>query len=321
MKKLFLLLLLININLPISANLFLQAPQALTPDDIKGFESKIMQDDMFFTWNLSKAHSISYFIQNQKPGFVLWLAGTPIYSYNFISLHSLKKAGLQLKDSFAELFAETKKPVKHAYNFEKPLKLTDPRPVKIEFDDLCHILKDKTFIFYTGAGLSAASGVPTMSALEKVLKIDLGIKGWLTAAIRNPEELANNFDNFIKVALNAKPTPAHDAITKIAHAKRLAILTENIDLLQHKTGVAPDFVRSDKIYEIKQADYLAVNYLVCVGLSHDDCGFIAHYKANNPAGKIIALDLNTPNYLSAKDYLLQADLQVILPNLAQYLLT
>lgn len=320
MKKLLLLLLLINVNLQINASLFLQAPQALTTDDIKDCETKIKQDDMFFTWRFSKFHGISYFIQNQKPGFVLWVAGTPVYSYNFISLHSLKKAGLQLKNSFTELFAETKK-VKHAYKFTTPLEFTDPRPVKIDFDDLCHILKDKTFIFYTGAGLSAASGVPTMPALQKALKIDLGVNVWLKAAIKNPEELANNFGNFASAALNAMPTPAHYAIAKISQVKHLAILTENIDLLQHKTGVAPEFVRSDKIYEIKQADYLAINYLVCVGLSHDDCGFIAQYKAHNPAGKIVALDLNVPNYLSANDYLLQADLQIILPNLAQQLLT
>lgn len=320
MKKLFLLFLFTSLNLASNANLFLQAPQTLSPDELTQIELQARQNDLFFTWHLSRMHAISYFMQNQKPGFVLWLAGAPVYSYNFISLHNLKTAGLNLTNRCLPLFSTTSTPAqpKPDYNFAQPLKIADPRPVKIAFDDLCNILKAKTFVFYTGAGLSAASGVPPMSTLEKSLKIDLGVKGWLKAAINNPQALASSFGDFASSALNAVPTQAHYAITKIAQTKRVAILTENIDLLQHKTGVVPEFIRSPKIYTMAQPDYLAVNYLVCVGLSHDDCGFIAHYKANNPAGKIIALDFNTPNYLSPTDYLLQDDLQVILPQLAKF---
>jgi len=315
MKKFFLLFLLTNLNFATKPNLFLQASQILSPDNLAQIELQAKQQDLFFTWYLSNFHAISYFTQNQQPGFVCWLAGVPIYSYNFISLHNLKKAGVILKNNFTNLFTNSPSS-EHAYHFTEPLKFSDPRPVKIALDDLCNILKDKTFIFYTGAGLSAASGVPTMSTLEKTLKIDLGIKTWFKAALNNPQELADSFGEFTNAALSGQPTPGHYAITQIAQDKKIAILTENIDLLQHKTGIAPEFIRSDKIYLAPQQDYLAIDYLICVGLSHDDCGFIAHYKAHNPAGRIIALDLNTPNYLSETDYLLQADLQTVLPSLA-----
>lgn len=52
--------------------------------------------------------------------------------------------------------------------------------------------------------------------------------------------------------------------------------------------------------------------------SPDDCGFLSYYKENNPQGTIIAFDLETPSYLSETDYLVQGDVQILLPDFAKY---
>jgi hypothetical protein len=62
----------------------------------------------------------------------------------------------------------------------------------------------------------------------------------------------------------------------------------------------------------------AVNVIVCVGLSHDDRGFLAYFKKHNPEGVIIAIDKGNPDYLSNNDYIVREDLQIVLPIMVEY---
>ena len=88
------------------------------------------------------------------------------------------------------------------------------------------------------------------------------------------------------------------------------LLTENLDSLHEQTGIMP--YRLSK-HENKDAihpdDLQKIDFVVCVGLSHDDRGFLAWYKKHHPQGRIVALDLKAPSYLGDEDYLLEGDLQ------------
>lgn len=309
------LYLLISLNALAQANILLQKPRVISSADMADIEASVKKSDIVFTWTLNKATKCTYFYADEKPGFVVWLCGLPVCFHGFASYTNLKRSFAKIKDKLLHGGQQNR----NDYFFKKPLKFADANPMCLQFSALCNLLKDKTFVFYTGAGLSAAGNIPTMPVLEKKLKVDRSAKFLLKAAITDPQSLATAFADFCRLAMNGQPTPAHFALSQIAQARNICILTENIDLLQQRAGCVSIPIHSDVVYQAETKDFLAVDYLVCVGLSHDDCGFIAHYKAENPHGKIIALDFNVPNYLSNEDYVMQDDLQIVLPLLAQAL--
>jgi hypothetical protein len=63
-----------------------------------------------------------------------------------------------------------------------------PKPQEIEITQLIEILKNKKVLFYTGAGISMASGVYDMNQLQKNLGIEMSKKvdDFLKRAINNP---------------------------------------------------------------------------------------------------------------------------------------
>ena len=59
--------------------------------------------------------------------------------------------------------------------------------------------------------------------------------------------------------------------------------------------------------------------MITVGLASDESGFLGWYKATNPKGTIIAINLQQPNYLGEEDLLLIDDVQQLLPALREKL--
>ncbi len=103
----------------------------------------------------------------------------------------------------------------------------------------------KDIVFFTGAGISAESGVPTFRGTD-------GIWNKL-----KPEELAN-FDAFLrntdmvwewyqyrrKIVREAKPNPGHLAIAEFEkYYPNVTVVTQNVDNLHKRAG-------SKKIYEL-----------------------------------------------------------------------
>ena len=88
-------------------------------------------------------------------------------------------------------------------------------------------------------------------------------------------------------------------------------------MLHQRTGIKPLFARLKEIDTLSINDLNAIKIIVCVGLSRDDRGLLGYFKKYNPNIILIALNLNTPNYLSNTDFLLQDDLQKVLPELAR----
>ena len=102
----------------------------------------------------------------------------------------------------------------------------------------------KSIVFFTGAGISAESGIPTFRGKD-------GIWNKL-----KPEELAN-FDAFLRntdlvwewyqhrrqIVRDSKPNPAHIAIAEFEKYFDTVIVTQNIDNLHRRAG-------SNTIYEL-----------------------------------------------------------------------
>lgn len=195
--------------------------------------------------------------------------------------------------------------------------LQEAHPQTLSIAELEEIIRSKSVLFYTGAGLSAPF-VPTMTQLNGLLgfiESDRFLDS-LKQAISDPKKLASSIQNFHNACFFSPPTGAHYALTKLAQQKQAAIVTENLDYLHEYTGIIP--------YRIDAKEFRAtvnplalqeIDYVICIGLSFDDRGFLGFYKENNPHGKIIAVDLAKPSYLGDEDFIVQGDLQEIISGL------
>lgn len=186
-------------------------------------------------------------------------------------------------------------------------------PMRMDVAELKKWAEGKKVIFYTGAGISAAAGIPTMHQLGLLFPFTLE---WVEASVAHPEAVVRKIDYFESACRQASPTKAHFALKEIVVARSARLLTENLDQLHQKTGITPLCVQTDHVkQEISLDELKAVDAIVCIGLSQDAKGFLGWYKEHNSRGKIIAIDLKQPSYLSDGDVWLEGDIQKIIPML------
>ena len=286
----------------IFSNVLLQSPTLLSASELQELE-----DEWHTTFNFhskNKLISISLCYHNTKAGFAIKFLKIPIYSYHYKYLPDIAEIKQLFQGSFP------------AYFFSNPLQLEHATPKHIDQKELVNIIKNKKVIFYTGAGISAGK-VATMSDLERSLKFKKGFRYFLKTAWNNPKKITDAFFAFCRTAISSSPTEAHYALKHLAEYKNTMIITENVDLLQHKTGIKPLFAYSSTLHSITKNQLQEIDYVVCIGLSHDDRGFLAWYKEHNPQGKILAIDLKQPVYLANQDLFCQGDLQKALPEVAK----
>jgi NAD-dependent SIR2 family protein deacetylase len=193
-----------------------------------------------------------------------------------------------------------------------------PKPKEIKIDQLVKVLKNKRILFYTGAGISIASGVPNMEQLQKNLGIDMSqkIDELLKRAVVNPQSVIDSWEEFTKAAFEKPATAAHQSLSRLAQRLKAQIFTENIDHLQERAGVKATHLTGPWLKENILPEWLKdIDVVITVGLSYDDRGFLGWYKENNPHGKIIAINLSQPPYLGNEDFILKGDCQNIIPEL------
>jgi hypothetical protein len=302
--KLLLFLFLVTSNVTLT-NIFFQKPEKLSKIDIQELV-KSWQTEFNWHINFFKIDAeLTLKYKHEKTGLLVKIFQKPILSHNY-DVFSDEKISLVEKTPL------------NSYYFTEPLVVSNSCPQEIVVDELLQVLKNKKFIFYTGAGISAASGVMTMNQLENSLGFN---NKWtiLKNVLFYNCYLANQFSSFCQIAIDSNPTAAHHAISVIALTHSIAVLTENVDLLQEKTGILPIHLDVSFMQNFQNHELQEVEAIICVGLSHDDRGFLAYYKRHNPCGLIAAIDIRSPNYLSNKDLLIKDDLQVVLPMLASEL--
>lgn len=105
-----------------------------------------------------------------------------------------------------------------------------PKPQETDVAQLVEILKEKKVLFYTGAGISEASGVPNMDQLEKLLEIEMSekIDGLFKKAITNPQSVIDSWEEFTKAAFEKPATSAHQSLGILAQKLKSQIFTENV---------------------------------------------------------------------------------------------
>jgi NAD-dependent SIR2 family protein deacetylase len=193
-----------------------------------------------------------------------------------------------------------------------------PKPQEMQVDQLVEILKNKKVLFYTGAGISIASGVHSMDQLQESLGIEMSQKvdSLLKKAVANPQSVIESWEEFTKAAFEKPATPAHQALGSLSQKLKSQIFTENVDHLQERAGVKATHLTGPWLKENVQPEWLKdIDVVITVGLSYDDRGFLGWYKENNPNGKIVAVNLSQPSYLGNEDLILRGDCQKVVPEL------
>ena len=100
-------------------------------------------------------------------------------------------------------------------------------------------------VFFTGAGISTESGIPDFRSpgtgiWNKISPIDF--QEFVASENRRTESWRRRFSGDSKMT-EAEPNKGHEAIAKlIDEGKATAVITQNIDNLHQKSGVAEDLV-------------------------------------------------------------------------------
>ena len=186
-------------------------------------------------------------------------------------------------------------------------------PREIGLEDLKTLCEKRSVAFYTGAGISAAAGIPTLHELLA----DFGLKGRsgenflvsMGQIISAPRSTLEKVKAFQEKCERAQPTKAHVALVDLIERFKAPLITENVDDLHEKSGLSP--LRPPAEFE------LSCDVLICVGLSFDEHGLLGLYKKQNPEGIIVSIDLAYPSYLGHNDYLIKEDCQLLLPAFAK----
>ena len=201
-------------------------------------------------------------------------------------------------------------------------RILSEQPTEVDDGFLYDRLVNGRVAIYTGAGISAAAGVPTMGQLNDLLGFEEReefIKS-LGRVVQTPLETAKRVRLFHNACFKSGTTAAHQAISVLTKTYGIPVMTENLDCLHEVSGIQPYRINADEIRrEVSQEEACKIDYIVCIGLSRDDRGFLGWYKHMNPKGKILAIDISKPSYLGSDDYLLDADLQEVLPLVREYM--
>ena len=105
--------------------------------------------------------------------------------------------------------------------------------------------KSESVVFFTGAGISSESGIPTFRGKDGIWnKLKPEELANFNAFIRNPEMVWEWYNHRKKIIHEAKPNAAHLTIAEMQnYFKNTTVVTQNIDNLHRRAG-------SKTIYEL-----------------------------------------------------------------------
>lgn len=110
---------------------------------------------------------------------------------------------------------------------------------------LNQLYESQNIVFFTGAGISAESGIPTFRGKDGIWnKLKPEELANFNAFMRNPEMVWEWYNHRKKIIHESKPNPGHLAIAEFQnYFDDVTVVTQNIDNLHRRAG-------SKKIYEL-----------------------------------------------------------------------
>ncbi|MEK3877785.1 Sir2 family NAD-dependent protein deacetylase [Paenibacillus sp. FSL M7-0420] len=162
-------------------------------------------------------------------------------------------------------------------------------------------------VFYTGAGISRASGIwGTKELLDQLYIKDLPVLTRI--CIEEPKVIMTRFMMFLWRIKFAKPTAAHLALARLLDRyNNNVVVTENIDMLHQKSGVKAHLALGNKkLYSLRP------KHVITLGLSCPaEVGLLQFWKLNGVTIHCVAME--PPECLHLVDYLYLQDVQQLLP--------
>jgi NAD-dependent deacetylase len=177
------------------------------------------------------------------------------------------------------------------------------------------LIDAKKTLFYTGAWLSYGA-VPTMQDLKDLIQLDRekDIDWLLMSVMTDPWALERRWTKFATDMINAQPSAWHRALTQLCINHGVHLFTENLDLLHQRAGIMPIIPEwPDFEKELSLEDIARIDYIVTVGLSHDDRWLLAYIRKHNPKMRIVSLNPQKVDYLWVHDFWFAEDCQKVLP--------
>jgi NAD-dependent deacetylase len=162
--------------------------------------------------------------------------------------------------------------------------MSDGTNIKID-ESLIDSLKDaESIVFFTGAGISAESGIPTFRGKEGLWnKFRPEELASFDAFIKNPELVWEWYNYRRKIVHEAKPNAAHLTIAEMQnHFKDVTVVTQNVDNLHRRAG-------SKKIFELH--GNIEKNFCINCKKNHDEDLDFSHGVPKCDCGGLIRPDV------------------------------
>ncbi len=117
--------------------------------------------------------------------------------------------------------------------------------IKIDRELIETLRKSESIVFFTGAGVSAESGIPTFRGKDGIWnKLKPEEVANFDAFIKNPEMVWEWYNHRKKIIQESRPNQAHLSIAELQnYFSDVAVVTQNIDNLHKRAG-------SEKIFEL-----------------------------------------------------------------------
>ncbi len=147
------------------------------------------------------------------------------------------------------------------------------------------LLEAESVVFFTGAGISAESGVPTFRGKDGIWnKLKPEELANFDAFLRNPEMVWEWYNHRKKIIHESQPNPGHMAIAEMQDLfKNVTVVTQNIDNLHRRAG-------SRKIYELH--GNIERNYCIkCKTVYNDELPFEDKIPKCTKCGGLIRPDI------------------------------
>jgi NAD-dependent deacetylase len=157
--------------------------------------------------------------------------------------------------------------------------------INIPQNFISRLLESESIVFFTGAGISAESGIPTFRGKDGIWnKLKPEELANFDAFLRNPEMVWEWYSHRKKIIHQSEPNPAHMAIAEMQNIfNEVTVVTQNIDNLHRRAG-------SKKIYELH--GNIERNYCInCKTFYNDELPFKGRIPTCTKCGGLIRPDI------------------------------
>ncbi|KAI9738947.1 MAG: hypothetical protein M1818_005261 [Claussenomyces sp. TS43310] len=177
-----------------------------------------------------------------------------------------------------------------------------------------HLFRSKRILALCGAGLSAASGLPTFRGAGGMWRNHVATDLATHEAFEKDPGLVWQFYAYRRhMALKAEPNPAHVALARLARKKdNFACLTQNVDGLSTRANHPADMLHllHGSLMDIKCDDYPHCDYIdqnnltdpLCPALDVSSLEPSVSDKTGAEATESLYSAMNLPSSISVKDH-------------------